>query len=182
MRILGVDPGSNVTGYAIIEQPNDKYITSGCITVRGKPLPQRLKIIFEQLTKIIQEYQPEHAAIEQVFVHLNPDGALKLGQARGVAICAITLQNLTLNEYSARAVKQAVAGYGGADKAQVQHMVKTLLHIQENIAHDASDALAIALCDSYQQNFVIKSTIENTKKTEQQDLLAQSNFFKRKRR
>lgn len=151
MLILGIDPGSIILGYGIVRCEHNKvsYVTSGCIKVGTKEWPDRLKQIYLDLTQIISQYNPQQVAIEQVFVHKNPSSALKLGQARGVAIVAAACQNLPVAEYSARAVKQAVVGYGNADKFQVQNMVKAILSLSGLPATDSADALAIALCHSY---------------------------------
>lgn len=153
-RILGIDPGSRITGYGIIEETSrgtNKYIASGSIRVKADSFPERLKQIFDGVTEVIALYQPTQMAIEQVFMHKNADSALKLGQARGAAICASMNAGLPVSEYAARQVKQALVGKGGADKAQVQHMVKILLCIQGELQMDASDALGISLCHSHYQ-------------------------------
>ena len=157
-RILGIDPGSRITGYGVIETNGTaiRYIASGCIRMQSEGFPQRLKQIFDGVTEIIALYQPQHMAIEQVFMHKNPDSALKLGQARGAAICATMNQDLQVFEYSAREVKQILVGKGNADKQQVQYMVKILLALQGDMQIDASDALAIALCHSRHQEILIR--------------------------
>ena len=154
MRILGIDPGSRLTGYGIIEDTPQgyKYIASGSIRIKADYFPDRLKQIFDGILEIIDNYQPEQMAIEQVFMHKNADSALKLGQARGAAICAVQTQGISVYEYAARQIKQAVVGKGAADKLQVQHMVKILLNVQGELSLDASDALGIAICHgNYQQ-------------------------------
>jgi len=152
-RILGVDPGSRITGYGVIETTASgvRYIASGCIRIQAEAFPDRLKQIFDGVSEIIALYQPKQMAIEQVFMHKNADSALKLGQARGAAICATLNQDVPVFEYAARQVKQAIVGKGSADKLQVQHMVKILLSIQGSMQIDASDALAIGLCHSHYQ-------------------------------
>jgi crossover junction endodeoxyribonuclease RuvC len=125
-----------------------RYIASGCIRVQAENFPQRLKQIFDGVSEVIALYKPQHLAIEQVFMHKNADSALKLGQARGAAICAGTHQNLPVFEYAARQVKQVLVGKGSAEKQQVQYMVKILLSIQGDMQIDASDALALSLCHS----------------------------------
>lgn len=152
-RILGIDPGSRVTGYGVVETTprGIRYVASGCIRVEAEDFPSRLKQIFDGVSEIIEVYQPRQMAIEQVFMHKNADSALKLGQARGAAICAVLNQNLPVFEYAARQVKQALVGKGNADKLQVRHMVKILLSIQGDIQIDASDALAIGLCHHHYQ-------------------------------
>ncbi|MCS4504177.1 Crossover junction endodeoxyribonuclease RuvC [wastewater metagenome] len=147
-RVLGIDPGSRVTGFGIIDS-HDRglvYVASGVIRVEGQAFPVRLRAIFEQLGEVVERYQPAQTAIEQVFVRNNPDSALKLGQARGAAICACVGRGLPLAEYTASMVKQAVTGNGGAGKEQVQYMVRTLLGLQGRLREDASDALGVALC------------------------------------
>jgi crossover junction endodeoxyribonuclease RuvC len=149
--ILGVDPGSRITGYGIVraEGRQMEYIDSGCIRVGEKPMAERLQTIFHSLALLIGEYRPEQFAIEQVFMARNPDSALKLGQARGAAIVSAANSGLPVYEYSARQVKQAVVGKGGADKSQVQHMVQALLKLSRKPQADAADALAIALCHAH---------------------------------
>jgi crossover junction endodeoxyribonuclease RuvC len=148
MRVLGIDPGSRITGYGIIDMSANQYhyVTSGCIRTGQGDLSARLKVIFEGVQEIAQTYNPEVMAIEKVFMHRNVDSALKLGHARGVAICACSTHALPLNEYSAREFKQAVVGYGGASKEQVQHMVCSLLSLSGTPQADAADALAVAVC------------------------------------
>ncbi len=147
-RILGIDPGSRLTGFGVIETTATgyKYIASGCLRIKGNDFPPRLKQIFAGISDIVEEYQPTEMAIEQVFMHKNADSALKLGQARGAAICAVQLFDIPVFEYAARQVKQAVVGKGSADKLQVQQMVKILLGITGELQIDASDALGISLC------------------------------------
>jgi crossover junction endodeoxyribonuclease RuvC len=159
-RILGIDPGSRLTGYGVIDTDGQhaRYVTSGCLRVAGSSLPEKLGLIFSGLTALIAEFMPEHLAIENVFMHRNADSALKLGQARGAAICAGVSSQLSVAEYAPREVKQAVVGTGGADKQQVQHMVRVLLNLAETPQADAADALAIALCHSYQQTALARVT------------------------
>ena len=150
--ILGIDPGSRFTGYGFVKQqgPCLTYLASGHIrTDVHSALAMRLKHIFFDLTDLIKHYQPTHAAIEQVFVHRNPHAALKLGQARGAATCALTQFELYPAEYSARQVKQAVTAYGAAHKAQVQFMVGKLLNLASTPQADAADALAVAICHAH---------------------------------
>lgn len=146
--ILGIDPGSRITGFGVIEEAGKKcqYITSGCIRIKSETVAERLREIYDGINSIIEQFQPTEAAIEQIFMFHSADSALKLGQARGVAIVSMANHNLTVAEYSARQVKQAVVGYGAADKTQVQQMVKTLLNLSKSPQADAADALAIALC------------------------------------
>ena len=151
MRILGIDPGSQITGYGVIEVDgaHSCYVTSGCLRLPQGPLPARLRTIFVELSEIMATYRPDELAVEAVFMHRNPDSALKLGQARGAAICAGVVRDLPVAEYSPRQVKQAVVGQGGATKFQVQHMVKVLLKLAGDPQADAADALAVALCHSH---------------------------------
>jgi crossover junction endodeoxyribonuclease RuvC len=153
MRILGIDPGSRITGYGIIDITAGKphYVTSGVIRLTSTTLADRLTSIFENLSIIIETHTPTEAAIEQVFMHANAGAALKLGQARGAAIVAAARHVLHVGEYSARQVKQSVVGYGNADKLQVQAMVMQLLRLAGKLKTDAADALAIALCHYHSQ-------------------------------
>ncbi|MBL4834459.1 MAG: crossover junction endodeoxyribonuclease RuvC [Pseudomonas sp.] len=149
--ILGIDPGSRTTGYAIVSEMAGKceYVTSGCIRLGGGPLPGRLKLIFEGLSELIGRYEPQVLSIEQVFLARNPDSALKLGQARGAAIVAAVHAGMEVHEYTARQIKQSVVGTGAADKTQVQHMVTQLLGLSGTPQADAADALAAALCHAH---------------------------------
>ena len=146
--ILGIDPGSLKTGYGLIESSGNKlrFLECGTIKTGGGALPPRLKIIFNDIRTIVQQWSPDEMAIENVFLSRNPDSALKLGQARGAAICAVMADDIPVAEYTANQVKQAIVGRGHADKSQVQHMVKILLNLNEKPQEDAADALAIALC------------------------------------
>jgi crossover junction endodeoxyribonuclease RuvC len=147
--ILGIDPGSNVTGYGVINSEGNqhRYLDCGVIRVKPTNFASQLQQIFSGIRKIVELYQPEEVAVEQVFVHVNVNSALKLGQARGAAIVAAALnEQVKFAEYSSRQVKQAVVGYGAATKAQVQHMIKALLQLSEEPVEDAADALAVALC------------------------------------
>jgi len=153
MRILGIDPGSRFTGYGIIEVAGDRVspLHYGVIKTGGGEFPQRLGIIFNGIVELIREYAPDEVAVENVFVSKNAASALKLGQARGAAICAAVANDLPVSEYSPRSVKQAIVGRGGADKVQVQHMITILLRLKEKPAEDAADALAVALCHQHTQ-------------------------------
>lgn len=146
--ILGIDPGSRITGYGVIrvECQKTQYIASGCIRTSGDTVSQRLQQIFHGIREIMSQYPPHEVAIEQIFMHQNPNSALKLGQARGAAMVAASHDGLSVFEYSARQIKQAVVGYGAAQKTQVQHMVKTLLNLSGIPQADAADALAVAIC------------------------------------
>lgn len=146
--ILGIDPGSRITGYGIVKQQGSKfhYVGSGCIRTPNGDLSIKLDTIFAGVSEIIKQYTPDTFAIEQVFMAHNPDSALKLGQARGSAIVAATQGLLPVFEYSARQIKQAVVGSGAADKSQVQHMVQQILKLDGKPQADAADALAVAIC------------------------------------
>ena len=148
LRILGIDPGSRITGYGLIDVHglDYRYVASGCIRIQSESFPQRLKEIYVSIDEVIAEYQPTMAAVEQVFVKLNVGGALKLGQARGAAICACVMRNLEVGEYLPNQIKKAVVGRGHATKDQIQHMVMTHLNLSQPPQSDAADALAIALC------------------------------------
>lgn len=156
--ILGIDPGSRLTGFGVIEAVGSKirYITSGCIRIdTSEDLAFRLKQIFECVNQLIRENSPTEFAIEQVFMGKNADSALKLGQARGSAIVAAATHELPVFEYAARAVKQAVTGKGSAEKEQVQHMVQILLSLPGKPQADAADALAIAITHAYSSNNLV---------------------------
>jgi len=150
-RILGIDPGSRITGFGIIDIQSRKatYITSGCIRLKTDAMPVRLNEIFESVNKIIEQYQPSILSIEQVFVYRNAASALKLAQARAVAIVAAMQHSLSVYEYAPTKIKQTIVGTGHADKVQVQQMVKLLLNLPGTPQADAADALAIALCHSH---------------------------------
>ena len=152
-RILGIDPGSRLTGYGIIDVDGDRAVaaTFGVIKTGKAEFPQRLGVIFGAIRDLVDEYRPDEVAVENVFVSKNAASALKLGQARGAAICAALSRELPVSEYSPRSVKQAIVGRGGADKVQVQHMVSVLLRLAEIPAEDAADALAVALCHQHTQ-------------------------------
>lgn len=147
-RIIGIDPGSRITGYGILDTDGFRhtYIASGHIAITGDELPERLGMIFREVVKVIEQWQPDSMAIEQVFVNRNVDSALKLGQARGAAICAGAHADLSVGEYTPRAIKKAVVGTGAAEKQQIQHMMQMLLGLKTKLQSDEADALAIALC------------------------------------
>ncbi len=154
MRILGIDPGSRLTGFGIVEMQAQQvdYIASGCIrTVVKGALSERLCEIHRGIVEVVQTYRPDVMAIENVFVRHNVMSALKLGQARGVAICAAAMEGLVCHEYSPNEIKQAVVGRGHADKEQVQHMIRALLRLPAAPQADAADALACALCHGHRQ-------------------------------
>lgn len=151
IRILGIDPGSRITGYGVIDLvgviPN--YVASGCIRTAEGALEQRLAQIYAGVAEVIELHRPNAVAVERVFMAKNADSALKLGQARGAALVCISNHGLSIGEYAARQIKQAVTGQGGADKSQVQHMVTAILKLSATPQADAADALAIALTHAY---------------------------------
>ncbi len=156
--ILGIDPGSRLTGYGVIEFQSNVpiYRASGCIRITDQDLPSRLSTIFKGVCELIRQFKPDECAIEEVFMARNASSALKLGQARGVAVVAAAHQGIPVSEYSARKVKQAVVGKGSADKKQVQHMVTQLLKLEGTPQADAADALAIALCHANTQQNLLR--------------------------
>lgn len=152
MRILGIDPGSRITGYGLIDKQGNRllHVDNGAISTRSDDeLADRLQIIYQDLQKVIAEYAPDAMVIERVFVAKNAQSALKLGHARGAAMLAGVNAGLPVAEYSALEVKSAVVGYGRADKKQVQQMVRMLLKLPEIAQEDASDALAVAICHAH---------------------------------
>ncbi len=155
--ILGIDPGSRITGYGVVRQQGNKihYLGSGCIRMTDKELAPRLKKIYDGVSEIILQFQPDLFAIEQVFMAKNPDSALKLGQARGAAIVAAANAGLEVAEYSARQIKQSVVGQGGANKTQVQHMVVRLLSLPGTPQEDAADGLAVAICHGHTRQSLV---------------------------
>ena len=162
MIILGIDPGSRITGYGVIRKEGNRllHIDNGAIfTEKAVDFPGRLKLIFEGLSEIIEKYRPDAVAIEDMFFANNVQSALKLGQARGAAVVAGVSAGLPVFEYTALQVKQSVVGHGKAAKEQVQHMVKVLLALPENAQADASDALAVAICHA--NSSLLKSLTAN---------------------
>src|SRR4051812_28804566 len=151
MKILGIDPGLRTTGFGVITKQGNtlSYVASGTIKTADADLPQRLKTILAGVSEIIRTYSPDCAAVEKVFVNVNPQSTLLLGQARGAAICAAVLARLPVSEYTALQVKQAVVGQGHARKEQVQEMVKRLLRLPAAPGADAADALACAICHAH---------------------------------
>jgi crossover junction endodeoxyribonuclease RuvC len=151
IRLIGIDPGSRITGYGVVDTDGyrHKYVTSGFIKINADTLGDKLGIIFGEVSKIVTTWKPESMAIEQVFVKRNVDSALKLGQARGAAICAAVQAELPIGEYTPRAIKKAVVGSGAADKQQVQQMIQRLLGLDELPQSDEADALAIAICHAH---------------------------------
>lgn len=151
MRILGIDPGSLLMGYGVIDVDgnHNRYVTCGTLSLKTLKMPARLQLIYETISEIISEYNPQQFAIERVFVSKNVDSALKLGHARGVAICAASMSGLEVSEYAPRAIKLATTGSGAADKGQMQYMVKILLGLNKVPGEDAADALATAICHAH---------------------------------
>lgn len=151
ITVLGIDPGSRATGFGVVSVSGPKvtYVASGVIRAEGENFAERLHVIYDQMTSLLGEHRPEEVAIERVFMHRNADSALKLGQARAAAICATFGRPVPIHEYAAREVKQAVTGAGGAEKEQVQAMVKRLLGLSGRLQSDAADALAVALCHAH---------------------------------
>jgi crossover junction endodeoxyribonuclease RuvC len=150
-RILGIDPGSRVTGYGIVDSDGVRscHVASGCIQLGDAEMASRLGVIFAEVSRLVASYAPRELAIEQVFVAKNAASALKLGQARGAAICAAVSAGLQVSEYAPRAVKQAVVGTGQAEKGQVQHMVRLILGLETEPPADAADALAVAIAHAH---------------------------------
>ena len=147
-RVIGIDPGSRITGYGILDTDGfrHQHVSSGHLAISGENLADKLGLIFLQVSEVIREWQPQVMAIEQVFMNRNADSALKLGQARGAAICAAVQASIPVGEYTPRAIKKAVVGSGSADKQQIQKMMKLLLDLDHVPQSDAADALAIAMC------------------------------------
>lgn len=158
IRILGIDPGSVRTGYGIIdnEENHSRHVAHGVIRLGTAALAERLRRVQEQLTQLFETYQPAEVGVEKVFMHKNADSALKLGQARGVAIAACAGRGMEVFEYTPNQVKQSVVGHGHAAKQQVQHMVKVLLCLSAAPPADAADALAIALCHAHSREGLLR--------------------------
>ena len=152
IRILGIDPGSQITGFGVVDLIGNKTVPVqwGCLRTSGDHA-QRLRSIFVRIGELVHEHGPDEIAIERVFLHRNADSALKLGQARAAAICGTFAVDASLHEYSARRVKQAIVGNGGAEKVQVERMIRMLLGIRDEIQSDAADALAVALCHAHER-------------------------------
>jgi len=153
VRILGIDPGSRLTGFGIVdcEGTGAAYVASGAIRSIEGSFPDRLKQIYRSVAEIVEEYRPQVVAVESVFMHKNASSALKLGHARSAAICASFSLELEVAEYAPRAIKQAIVGTGAATKEQIQHMIVNLLNLESAPSADAADALAAALCHATQR-------------------------------
>ncbi len=150
--ILGVDPGSRKTGFGIINAVGEshEYVTSGVIHLPvEEALPRRIQVLCQSLCELIRLHCPQQVAVEEVFMARNAASALKLGQARGAAIAACVAEGMAVSEYTARQIKQAVVGSGGASKEQVQHMVRALLKLPSTPQEDAADGLAAAICHAH---------------------------------
>ncbi len=156
--ILGIDPGSIRTGFGIIqsEKQNLLHITHGTINAKGESIAARLHFIYEALSEIIALHKPDEAAIEEVFMQINVQSALKLGQARGAALIAIARYVIPVHEYSARVVKKTATGFGAASKEQMQFMMRVQLGLTQSPQADAADALAIAVCHAQHRSFLAK--------------------------
>jgi crossover junction endodeoxyribonuclease RuvC len=152
-RILGIDPGSRVTGFGVLDLQGDvpTYVASGTVRSLDGGFADRLRQIFESVGDIVAEYRPDTVAIESVFMHKNAASALKLGHARSAALCATFSYNLEVFEYAPREIKQAIVGTGAAGKEQVQHMIVSILKLDGTPSSDAADALAVALCHGNQR-------------------------------
>jgi crossover junction endodeoxyribonuclease RuvC len=148
VRVLGIDPGSQCTGFGVLDAtgPRLTYVASGVIRTQQGEFAARLCEIYRCVRAVVAQYRPQEIAIERVFVNRNADSALKLGQARGAAICGTVDANAEVFEYATRQIKQAVVGSGNAEKAQVQLMMKSILKLDGPVAADAADALAAAVC------------------------------------
>ena len=158
IRVLGIDPGSQRTGFGVLDATGSRlrYVASGVIRTSQTDFAARLCEIFRCMQTVVAQYQPQQIAIEKVFVNRNPDSALKLGQARGAAICGTADANAEVFEYATRQIKQAVVGSGSAEKAQVQLMMRTLLKLDGPVAVDAADALAAAVCHALRARSISK--------------------------
>jgi len=161
--IIGIDPGSRITGYGIIDanSTTPQCLHYGQVQCGNKPLAQRLAIIHNALQDVIHQFRPTEASIEHIFFHVNAKAALTLGQARGAALVALANADIPIHEYAPREIKQAVVGYGNAQKNQIQMMIRSLLKLTSSPPADAADALAIALCHCHARR--LKSRIEKQK-------------------
>jgi crossover junction endodeoxyribonuclease RuvC len=160
-RILGIDPGSRLTGFGVLDCEGDRaiYVASGSVSSANGDFPERLRMIFRSVSEIVAQYRPDVVVVESVFMHKNAGSALKLGHARSAAICATFELDVSVYEYAPREIKQAVVGTGAATKEQIQHMIKHMLNLDGDPAPDAADALAAALCHANQRrlNRVVNS-------------------------
>jgi crossover junction endodeoxyribonuclease RuvC len=168
-RILGIDPGSRITGYGLVETASNRstFITAGVIRLGEGEMAGRLLALFQGVKVLIAEYRPDEVSMEQVFVRKNAASALVLGQARGAAVCAVAEAGVPLHEYTPARIKQAITGSGAADKRQIQRMVMLLLKLREAPAADAADALACALCHAHSRTVTILKTaalVENSRR------------------
>lgn len=156
---MGIDPGSRITGYGILEVRGNQLIclANGCIKTEQDTLAQRLKDIHLGIQDLIDGFTPQELAIESVFVHRNVDSALKLGQARGTAIACAALMSMPVSEYSPAEIKKSVVGRGNAAKDQVQHMVSAILGLNKSLQADAADALAVAICHAHSRNSLTRA-------------------------
>lgn len=163
VRILGIDPGSVRTGVGIVEADGTGRCThlhhEALAVGGGEDFPSRLKAIFDGVSALIERYQPQEVAIERVFLAKNPDSALKLGQARGAAICAVVARGIVVHEYSPMQIKNAVVGRGVAEKTQVQHMVGVLLNLNRKLQADAADALAVAITHAHSRTLAARTGV-----------------------
>ena len=162
--MLGIDPGSQRTGFGVVDAAGTRltYVASGVIRTTEGEFAQRLCEIFRCMRTVVAQYCPQEIAIEKVFVNRNPDSALKLGQARGAAICAVVSRGIVVHEYAATEVKQAVVGSGRSDKTQVQHMIGILLGLKGPLQADAADALAIAVTHAHTRASLARVGIPRT--------------------
>jgi len=160
VRILGIDPGLQVTGFGVIDKHGQRlaYVASGCVRSARGELAERLATLLEGLNEVIATHRPQQVVVEKVFVNVNPRATLALGQARGAAICAAVLARLPVAEYTALQVKKSVVGNGQAGKEQVQHMVRRLLALPGAPGADAADALACAICHAHGEHLGRLST------------------------
>ena len=152
-RILGIDPGSRLTGFGVLDFDGEQatYVASGTVKSLDGSFPDRLKQIFVSVGEIVEQYRPDVVAVESVFMAKNAGSALKLGHARSAALCATFAFDVDVFEYAPREIKQAIVGTGAATKEQVQHMIMTLLQLEGAPSPDAADALATALCHGHQR-------------------------------
>lgn len=156
MRILGIDPGYAIMGYGVLDYNGNRFKTVGYGSVEteaGLPMPERLKLLYDGLTEIIQKYEPDEVSIEELFFNRNVTTAIGVGEARGVAMLACVEGGLVVSEYTPMQIKQALVGYGKAEKPQVQMMVKTILNLPEvPKPDDTADAVAAAICHAHSRN------------------------------